>query len=79
LSYALWECFSGSLNDVQAAFLLVSFEHRDLQIEKVIKHGKVGECIVAEAEEWGGSNSLGLSWAWRCRPTTIRQRQQIRE
>jgi nucleotide-binding universal stress UspA family protein len=32
--------------------LATLFEHRDLQIEKVIKHGKAGECIVAEAEEW---------------------------
>lgn len=34
----------------QLAYLL---HGRDLQIEKVIKHGKAGECIVDDAEEWG--------------------------
>lgn len=59
--------------------LATLLQNRDLQIEKVIKHGRAGEGIVAEADEWGADLIvLGSQRAWRSRSTILRQRQQIR-
>jgi nucleotide-binding universal stress UspA family protein len=59
----LWYDAEGSIEEANAEVverqeevmeqLATLLHRRDLQIEKVMTHGKAGECIVAEAEEWG--------------------------